>query len=79
MKTIIAFRTGVLGTWREKYTGIAAFAKTVDWQLQPVDARTVRPDFKRIQDFWKPHGIILDASGAPEMFKGERFNGIQSS
>jgi len=76
MKTIIAFRTGVLGTWREKYTGIAAFAKTVDWQLQPVDARTVRPDFKRIQDFWKPHGIILDASGAPEMFKGERFNGI---
>ena len=76
MKTIIAFRTGVLGTWREKYTGIAAFAKTVDWQLQPVDARTVRPDFRRILDFWKPHGIILDASGAPEMFKGERFKGI---
>ena len=76
MKTIIVFRTGVLGTWREKYTGIAAFAKTVGWQLQPVDARTVRPDFKRILDFWKPHGIILDASGAPEMFKGERFKGI---
>ena len=74
MKTIIVFRTGVLGTWREKYTGIAAFAKTVGWQLQPVDARTVRPDFKRILDFWKPHGIILDASGAPEMFKGEKFD-----
>ena len=76
MKTIIVFRTGVLGTWREKFTGIAAFAKTVGWQLQPVDARTVRPDFKRIIDFWKPQGIILDASGAPEMFKGERFKGI---
>ena len=76
MKSIIVFRTGVLGTWREKYTGIAAFAKTVGWQLQPVDARTVRPDFKRIIDFWEPKGFILDASGAPEMFRGERFNGI---
>lgn len=76
MKTVIVFRTGVLGTWREKYTGIAAFAKTAGWQLQPVDARTVRPDFGKILDFWKPHGIILDASGAPEMFKGEKFKGI---
>ena len=76
MKTIIVFRTGVLGTWREKYTGIAAFAKTVGWQLQPVDARTVRPDFGKLLDFWKPQGIILEASGAPETFRGERFKGI---
>ena len=76
MQTIIVFRTGVLGTWREKYTGIAAFAKTVGWQLQPVDARTVRPDFGKLLDFWKPQGIILEASGAPEMFRGERFKDI---
>ena len=76
MKTIIVFRTGVLGTWREKYTGIAAFAKDAGWQIQPVDARTVRPDFRKILEFWKPQGIILEASGAPEMFKGERFKGI---
>jgi len=76
MKTVLVFRTGVLGTWREKYTGIAAFAKDAGWQLQPVDARTVRPDFRKILDFWKPQGIILEASGAPEMFKGERFEGI---
>ena len=76
MKTIIVFRTGILGTWREKYTGIAAFAKTVDWQLQPVDARTLRPDFERILDFWHPDGLILDASGAPEMFAGADLNSI---
>ena len=38
MDDILVFRTGVLGTWREKYAGIAAFARTADWRLQPVDA-----------------------------------------
>lgn len=76
MKTIIVFRTGILGTWREKFTGIAAFAKTVNWQLQPVDARTSRPDFGKIRDFWAPDGLVLDASGAPEMFAGADFGSV---
>ena len=76
MKTVVVFRTGPLGTWREKFTGIAAFAKTVDWQLQPIDARTSKPDIKKIIDFWKPQGFVLDASGAPDMFDGTDFGGI---
>lgn len=76
MKTVIVFRTGPLGTWREKFTGIAAFAKTVDWQLQPVDARTAKPDIEKIIAFWKPAGFILDVSGAPDMFAGTDFGGI---
>ena len=65
MDDILVFRTGVLGTWREKYAGIAAFARTADWRLQPVDARSVRPDVRRLLSFWKPRGAIVDkTSGA---------------
>lgn len=76
MKKIIVFRTGTLGTWREKYSGIAAYAKSVDWRLHPVDARTVRPNVPYILDFWKPDGIIIDASGAPQMFCNDDFGNL---
>lgn len=76
MKNIIVFRTGKLGTWREKFNGIAAYAKTANWRLQPVDARLVRPDFRRILKFWRPDGIIIDASGAPKMFSNADFGTI---
>ena len=73
MRQVIVFRTGTLGTWREKYNGIAAYAKSADWRLHPVDARTVRPDVPHILDFWKPDGVIVDASGAPQMFCNDDF------
>ena len=73
MRQVIVFRTGTLGTWREKYNGIAAYAKSADWRLHPVDARTERPDVPHILDFWKPDGIIIDASGAPQMFCNDDF------
>ncbi len=73
MKTVIVFRTGALGTWREKYNGIAAYAKSADWALHPVDARSVQPDFKHLIEFWKPDGIIVDASGSPQKFRKDPF------
>lgn len=73
MKTVIVFRTGALGTWREKYNGIAAYAKSADWALHPVDARSVQPDFKHLMEFWKPDGIIVDASGSPQTFRKDPF------
>ena len=73
MKRIIVFRTGTLGTWREKYSGIAAYAKSAEWRLHPVDARSTRPDIPHILDFWKPDGIIIDTSGAPQMFSNDDF------
>ena len=73
MKTVIVFRTGALGTWREKYNGIAAYARSADWALHPVDARSAPPDFSRLIEFWKPDGIIVDASGSPQMFRKDPF------
>ena len=63
MRTILVFRTGTTGTWREKLAGITAFAKTADWRVQAIDARTQLPDIKSLLSFWEPSGIILDASG----------------
>ena len=74
--TVIVFRTGVLGTWREKYGGIAAYAKSAGWVLQPVDARAGKPDIRAIFDFWKPVGAIVEASGTPDMFRGKDFTGV---
>ena len=76
MDDILVFRTGVLGTWREKYAGIAAFARTADWRLQPVDARSARPDVRRLLSFWKPRGAIVDASGAPDRLRAADFGGL---
>jgi len=75
-KKVIVFRTGVLGTWREKFDGIATYAKSTGWSLHTVDARTARPDFEQLVDYWRPSGLILDASGAPEMFNGVDFKGL---
>lgn len=63
MTTILVFRTDTTGLWREKITGVADFAKTGGWRVQTVDARTQHPDVRRLVDFWKASGIILDASG----------------
>ena len=76
MKTIIVVRTGVLGTWREKYNGIAAYAKSADWSLHPVDARSTKPDFRYLVKFWNPDGIIVDASGLPQMFRRNPFGSL---
>ena len=73
MQSVIVFRTGTLGTWREKYNGIATYARSADWILHPVDARKVRPDVPHILDFWRPAGVIIDASGAPQMFCNDDF------
>ena len=63
MKTILVFRTDTTGLWREKLAGITAFAKMKGWRVQPIDARTRLSDLVELIDFWKPAGIILDASG----------------
>lgn len=76
VKTIIVFRTGVLGTWREKYSGIARYAGGAEWLLKPVDARTARPDFDQLVDYWNPDGIIIDASGNPRIFDDAEFGDI---
>ena len=76
MKTIIVFRTGTLGVWREKYNGIASYAKAVEWELKPVDARNSRPGFRQLFEYWKPDGIIIDASGNPRMFDNAKFGKI---
>ena len=76
MKTVIIFRTGALGTWREKYNGIASYAKAADWQLKPVDARLKPPDFRQLIEFWKPDGAIIDASGNPRAFDKASFGDI---
>ena len=76
MKTVIVFRTGTLGVWREKYNGIATYARAVEWQLKPVDARNTRPEFKPLFEYWKPDGIIIDASGNPRMFDNAKFGKI---
>lgn len=76
MKTVIVFRTGPLGVWREKYNGIASYAKAVEWELKPADARNSRPDFRQLFEYWKPDGIIIDASGNPRMFDNAKFGKI---
>ncbi len=68
MKTVIVFRTGALGTWREKYNGIATHARKAGWQLKPVDVRMTHPDYGMLLDYWKPDGVIFDASGNPKMY-----------
>ncbi len=78
METILVFRTTGRGTWREIFGGIAAFAKTTDWVLQPVDARVSNPDFPQLLNFWKPRGAIVDASGGAGFFKGSDLEGLPS-
>ena len=75
-RKVIVFRTGVFGTWREKFGGLAAYAKSAGWILHSVDARTARPNFRQLIDYWNPVGIIIDASSKPEMFDGETFGGL---
>ena len=72
-RKVIVFRTGVFGTWREKFSGIAAYAKSVGWTLHAVDARNAKPNFEQLIDYWNPVGLILDASSMPEMFDGAPF------
>ncbi len=72
-RKVIVFRTGVFGTWREKFSGIAAYAKSVGWTLHAVDARNAKPNFEQLIDYWNPVGLILDASSMPEMFDDAPF------
>ena len=76
MKTVLVFRTTNRGTWRETFGGMTGFAKSAGWQLQPVDARKVRPDFRALMDFWHPVGVVIDASGGTAFFKGADFGGL---
>ena len=76
MKTVIVFRTGRPGTWREKYNGIAAYAKSAQWMLHPVDARSAPPDFGHLIGYWNPDGVIVDASGSPKMFRKDAFGSL---
>ena len=76
MDNILVFRTGILGTWREKFAGVADFARTAGWRLQPVDAREARPDLRRLLAFWRPLGAILDASGAPDRLRAADFGAL---
>jgi len=76
MQKIIVFRTGAYGTWREKYGGIASFAKSAGWMLQPVDARATHPDIRELREFWSPAGAIVDASGIPEIADNPGFAGL---
>ena len=63
MKTILVFRTGTLGTWREKLGGVTAFAKAKGWRVQTIDARAAAPDIRALCAFWRPDGVLLDVSG----------------
>lgn len=74
--TVVVFRTGVLGTWREKFAGISAFARSVGWRLQSVDARSGRPDVESLINFWHPAGAVVEASGAPDRLRPEDFGSI---
>ncbi len=76
MKTVLVFRTTNRGTWRETFGGMTGFAKSAGWQLQPVDARKARPDFRALLDFWHPVGVVIDASGGTAFFKGADFGGL---
>lgn len=63
MNDVLVIRTGTPGTWREKLAGISAYARSENWQLQIFDARNARPSVEKLIAFWKPIGIIIDASG----------------
>ncbi len=76
MDDILVFRTGLLGTWREKFAGVADFARTAGWRLHPVDARSARPDVAGLTALWRPIGAIIDASGAPGRLVPEDFGNL---
>lgn len=76
MNTILTFRTTGRGTWRETFGGMADFAKTVAWRMQPVDARSRRPDVKSLVDFWNPAGAIIDGSGGGVFFSPADFKAL---
>lgn len=73
---ILAFRTGKLGTWREKLGGMASFAHAAGWRLQPIDAREAAPDVAGLVEFWNARGAIVDASGEPGRFKPGDFGAL---
>ncbi len=75
-KNIIVFRTGVAGTWREKFNGLGMFARASGWRLHLVDAQSAQPDFTQILEYWEPDGIVIDASSSPKMFEGVDFGGL---
>ena len=72
-KNVIVFRTGVPGTWREKFNGLGMFARASGWRLHLVDAQSAQPDFTQILEYWEPDGIVIDASSSPKMFEGVDF------
>lgn len=76
MKNVIVLRTGALGTWREKNNGITDYAKSAGWRLHSADARTAKPDIRRLVSYWKPDGAIVDASALPQTFRVGAFGKI---
>ena len=74
--TVLAFRTGALGTWREKVGGMASFARAAGWRLQQIDAREAKPDAAGLVEFWGAKGAIVDASGQPELFSPSDFGSV---
>lgn len=63
LRTVLVFRTGRPGTWRDKFLGVSAFAKAENWRVMPVDARDRHPNVGELVRLWHPDGIIVDASG----------------
>ena len=76
MINVIVLRTGALGTWREKNNGITAYAKSAGWRLHFVDARTAKPNIRRLINYWKPDGAIVDASALSQMSLASAFGKI---
>lgn len=64
MKTVLYFKASGQTPSLQKHAGAYRAAKPLGWRIQTVDAvNGVFPDLRRILDFWKPDGLIVDCGG----------------
>jgi len=73
MQTILVFTSGTMSLPR-KIAGIQRFARQRNWNVQQIAAPATSAKVRRLIDFWRPAGCIVEASGGlklgPKPFGG---------
>ena len=62
MQTILVFTSGTMSLPR-KIAGIQRFARQRNWNVQQIAAPATSAKVRRLIDFWRPAGCIVEASG----------------
>lgn len=87
MKTVLFIQSANSQSNQAQLAGTIRAAKTFGWQIRVIEfgqvsadrihhdsgMRELLKDFRRMNEFWSPAGIIADCGGAPTRFRKDQF------